>query len=68
MTDRPTRREQIVLRVICPTCDEDIGLKDSDELILPAKHLERLAWFKCHNCRDCWEVTTQITPHEDPCP
>ena len=50
------------LRVICPQCNEDIGLCEGEKYGETLKHDERIAYFRCHYCGECWEVVPQFKP------
>lgn len=58
-------RQEACVRVICPQCDEDIGLV-GDELQLPLTHNERAGSFNCHVCRASWFVKATFEAVEDP--
>ena len=45
------------VRVICPTCGEDIGLTEPDELILPVVSGNMLGMFVCHVCPSGWRIS-----------
>jgi hypothetical protein len=49
------------LRVICPQCNEDIGICEGEQWGETLQHGERIAFFRCHYCGECWEVTPTFT-------
>ena len=50
------------VRVICPTCSEDIVLTEPDELILPIVSGNMLGSFVCHVCQSGWKISLKFTP------
>ena len=54
----PRKTEHI--RVICPTCNEDIGLTEPDELILPIVSGNMLGSFVCHVCQSGWRISVEF--------
>jgi hypothetical protein len=52
--------------VICPCCNEDIGLSESGDCPELLTHIftatQPFARFFCHVCKSGWELTAQFKP------
>lgn len=53
-------RQSAPVRVICPTCGENIGLTEPDELILPIVSGNMLGMFVCHVCQSGWRISVEF--------
>ncbi len=53
------------VRVICPCCDEDIGLTEPDELTLPIVSGRILGSFVCHTRQSGWRISVQLKQFQE---